>query len=270
MLCGCTTCSASACAPSNYFWPSRASWSPTRPYGAGARNSASALPIARRRRRPRPGDKWHMDEVFIRIRGVQHCISGAPSIRMVSRSTFLVQARRDANAREALLQAASEGVYGSNVRRVIVTDKLRSIVCAAPPASRASSIEHARAAISGPICAENSHRPTRDRREYGRCNGLNRPSMAQDFLSASRIHSCGHFASTSTPHDSHRLPRSPGPRAFNVWQQETCAFSIRRDQHSNRPPGPPSPLEVNVTMPAGEHGLPRLMGAPLRHRLRPP
>ena len=25
-----------------------------------------------RRRRSRPGDKWHMDEVFIRIRGVQH------------------------------------------------------------------------------------------------------------------------------------------------------------------------------------------------------
>jgi putative transposase len=25
-----------------------------------------------RRRRPRPGDKWHLDEVFIRIRGVQH------------------------------------------------------------------------------------------------------------------------------------------------------------------------------------------------------
>ena len=25
-----------------------------------------------RRRRPRPGGKWHMDEVFIRIRGVQH------------------------------------------------------------------------------------------------------------------------------------------------------------------------------------------------------
>ena len=25
-----------------------------------------------RRRRPRPGDKWHMDEVLIRIRGMQH------------------------------------------------------------------------------------------------------------------------------------------------------------------------------------------------------
>jgi putative transposase len=27
---------------------------------------------AMRRRRPQPGDKWHLDEVFIRIRGVQH------------------------------------------------------------------------------------------------------------------------------------------------------------------------------------------------------
>jgi putative transposase len=25
-----------------------------------------------RRHRPRPGDKWHLDEVFIRIQGVQH------------------------------------------------------------------------------------------------------------------------------------------------------------------------------------------------------
>jgi transposase-like protein len=25
-----------------------------------------------KRRRPRPGDKWYMDEVFIRIRGKQH------------------------------------------------------------------------------------------------------------------------------------------------------------------------------------------------------
>ena len=27
---------------------------------------------AMRRRRPQPGDKWHLDEVFIRIRGAQH------------------------------------------------------------------------------------------------------------------------------------------------------------------------------------------------------
>ena len=39
-----------------------------------------------RRRRSRPGDKWYMDEVFIRIEGVQHYL-GAPSIRMALRST---------------------------------------------------------------------------------------------------------------------------------------------------------------------------------------
>ena len=27
-----------------------------------------------RRRRPRPGDKWHLDEVFVRIQGVLHCL----------------------------------------------------------------------------------------------------------------------------------------------------------------------------------------------------
>ena len=39
-----------------------------------------------RRRRPQPGDKWHMDEVFIRIQGVQH-YPGVPSIRTGLRST---------------------------------------------------------------------------------------------------------------------------------------------------------------------------------------
>src|ERR1700690_4642453 len=40
-----------------------------------------------RRRRPRPGDKWHLDEVFIRIQGVS-TIFGARLIRTVSCSTF--------------------------------------------------------------------------------------------------------------------------------------------------------------------------------------
>jgi putative transposase len=40
-----------------------------------------------RRRRPRPGDKWHMDEMFIRIEGVQHYL-GVPWIRTASCSTF--------------------------------------------------------------------------------------------------------------------------------------------------------------------------------------
>ena len=40
-----------------------------------------------RRRRPRPGDKWYMDEVFIRIQGCS-TTSGAQWIRMALYSTF--------------------------------------------------------------------------------------------------------------------------------------------------------------------------------------
>ena len=50
-----------------------------------------------RRRRPRPGDKWHMDEVVIRIRGVQHDLWRAVDQDGVALDS-LVQARRDANA----------------------------------------------------------------------------------------------------------------------------------------------------------------------------
>src|ERR1700744_2334350 len=41
-----------------------------------------------RRRRPRPGDKWHMDEVFIRVQGCS-ITSGAPWISMALCSTSL-------------------------------------------------------------------------------------------------------------------------------------------------------------------------------------
>ncbi len=60
-----------------------------------------------RRRRPRPGDRWHLDEVFIRIQGVQHYLWRAVDQNGVVLD-ILVLARRDANA--ALLQTASEGV----------------------------------------------------------------------------------------------------------------------------------------------------------------
>jgi DDE domain len=67
---GCTTCLASACRMSSCSWLSVALSSPTarrwcKKFGASFADSL-------RRRRPRPGDKRHMDEVFIRIQGVQH------------------------------------------------------------------------------------------------------------------------------------------------------------------------------------------------------
>jgi putative transposase len=47
-----------------------------------------------RRRRPRPGDKWHLDEVFIKINGVQKYLWRAvDQDGMVL--DILVQSRRD-------------------------------------------------------------------------------------------------------------------------------------------------------------------------------
>jgi hypothetical protein len=55
--------------------------------------------------RPRPGDKWHLDGVFILIQG-----SGAPSIRMVLSSTswFSRGAMRTPQSTSSLLQAIAE------------------------------------------------------------------------------------------------------------------------------------------------------------------
>ena len=62
-----------------------------------------------RRRRPRPGDKWHMDEVFIRIRGVQHYLWRAVDQDGVVLD-ILVQARRDANAMKRFFKQLLKGL----------------------------------------------------------------------------------------------------------------------------------------------------------------
>ena len=60
-----------------------------------------------RRRRPRPGDKWHLDEVFIRIQGVQRYLWRAVDQDGVVLD-ILVQARRDGTRRKTVLQAIAE------------------------------------------------------------------------------------------------------------------------------------------------------------------
>ena len=76
-----------------------------------------------RRRRPRPGDKWHLDEVFIRIQGVQHYLWRAVDQEGVVLD-ILVQPRRDAKAAKRFFRRLLKGLQ--YVPRVIVTDKLRS------------------------------------------------------------------------------------------------------------------------------------------------
>ena len=62
-----------------------------------------------RRRRPRPGDKWHLDEVFIRIQGVQHYLWRAVDQDGVVLD-ILVQARRDGNAAKRFFRRLLKGL----------------------------------------------------------------------------------------------------------------------------------------------------------------
>src|SRR5579863_6555723 len=76
-----------------------------------------------RRRRPQPGDKWLLDEVFIRVQGVQHYLWRAVDQDGVALD-ILVQARRDAQAAKRFFKRLLTGLQYEP--RVIVTDKLRS------------------------------------------------------------------------------------------------------------------------------------------------
>src|SRR3954451_7381995 len=77
-----------------------------------------------RSRRPRTGDKWHLDEVFLKINGITHYLWRAVDQNGVV-IDILVQPKRD---RFAAMKFFRRLLRGTEHRypRVIVTDKLRS------------------------------------------------------------------------------------------------------------------------------------------------
>src|ERR1700747_1353747 len=76
-----------------------------------------------RRRRPRCGDKWHMDEVFLTIRSERHYLWRAVD-QDGNVLDILVQSRRNKKAARRFL--AKLMTKQQRVPRVLVTDKLRS------------------------------------------------------------------------------------------------------------------------------------------------
>ena len=162
--------------------------------------ATKALPKAMRRRRPQPGDKWHLDEVFIRIRGVQHYLWRAVDQEGVVLD-ILVQDRRDAKAAKQFFKRLLKGLQ--YVPRVIVTDKMRSYGVA--QRHLLPDVEH-RGSRYLNNRAENSHRPTRRRERQMQRFKL--PSAGSELP----LRSCFHlwpFPPTPTPHGGHNLPRDP-------------------------------------------------------------
>ena len=77
-----------------------------------------------RRDRPRPNDKWHLDEVVISIRGKKHWLWRAIDAEG-DVLDILVQTRRNAKAAKRFLKRL---IAQFGEPRVVITDKLRSYV----------------------------------------------------------------------------------------------------------------------------------------------
>jgi putative transposase len=148
------------------------------------RRFGPAFAVGLRRRRARASDKWHLDEVQLKIKGRRHWLW-----RAVDRDglvlDILVQARRNQEAAERFLRRVLGGE--DRAPRVVVTDKLASY----PPALKRvlPHAEHRRHKGLNNR-AENSHRPVRKRERV--LQRFKSPEHAQQFLEPfSAV--CNHF-----------------------------------------------------------------------------
>src|SRR5918998_1583785 len=129
-----------------------------------------------RRRLPRAGDKWHLDEVAIRIAGVKHWLWRAvDQAGMVL--DVLVQGRRDKRAAKRLLRKLLK--RQGRPPRVMVADKLPSY--GAAKQGLVPGVEHRRHKGLNNR-AEKSHQPTRRRERQ--MKRFKSPRQARRFLSA--------------------------------------------------------------------------------------
>ena len=166
-----------------------------------------------RHKSPRPGDRWHLDEVFIKINGRLHYLW-----RAVDRDgdvlDILVQSRRDKKAAKKFFRKLLKGLR--YVPRVLITDKLRSY--GAARAEVMPSVEHLQQKYQNNR-AENSHQPTRLREKVMR--RFKSSVHAQRFLSAFGI-------ITSHFRVGRHLYRASGYRAvmrsrFMTWEEVIAA-----------------------------------------------
>ncbi len=167
---------------------------------------------ALRRRAPRRGDKWHLDEVYLGINGQRYYLWRAVD-QDGSVLDIPVQPRRDRRAAKRFFRKLLKGLR--YVPRVLVTDKLKSYVAARK--ELIPGVEH-RQHKGLNNSAELSHQPTRQRERPMR--RFKSAGHAQRFLSAH-----GPINNLFRPR-RHRLAaadyRAARAQAFETWQQVTC------------------------------------------------
>jgi putative transposase len=160
-----------------------------------------------RRRLPCARDKWHLDEVAIKIAGVKHRLQRAvDQTGMVL--DLLVPGRRDKRAAKRLLRKLLK--RQCRAFRVMITDKLPS--SGAAKREVMPDVEH-RQHKGLNNRAENSHRPTRRRERQ--MKRFKSPRRTQRLLSAhDQINNLFHLRRDHISASEHRAARA---RAFEIW-----------------------------------------------------
>ncbi len=166
---------------------------------------------ALRRRGPRPGDTWHLDEVFITINGRVHYLWRAVD-QHGGILDILVQSRRNKRAAKKFFRKLLKGL--AYVPRVLITDKLASYGAAKREVlPGVAHRQHQRLNNR----AENSHQPTRERER--RMKRFKSVGHAQRFLAA-----YGPIAAHFRPR-RHRLTavayRETRDQRFATWRDVT-------------------------------------------------
>src|SRR3954465_14492 len=164
-----------------------------------------------RRRLPQADDKWHLDEVVLKIAGKKHWLWRAVDQTGVVLDV-LVQCRRDKQAAKRLLRKLLKRQM--RPPRVMITDKLASY--GAAKREIMPGVEH-RQHKGLNNRAENSHQPTRRRgRQMKRFKSAR---QAQRFLSPhDQINNLFHLHRDHIPASVYRAVRT---QAFQAWAEVT-------------------------------------------------
>jgi putative transposase len=164
-----------------------------------------------RRRLPCAGDKWHLDEVAVKIAGQKHWVWRAVDQDGIVLD-ILVQSRRDKRAAKRFFRKLLK--RQCRAPRVLITDKLASYGAAKKEIT--PDVEH-RKHKGLNNRAENSHQPTRRReRQMKRFKSA---GQAQRFLSAhDQINNLFHLRRDHVPASEYRTTRS---QAFQTWAEVT-------------------------------------------------
>ena len=167
-----------------------------------------------RRREPRRGDTWHLDEMTIKFAGKTQWLW-----RAVDQDGFvldiLLQEQRDTAAAKAFFEKLLDGL--AYVPKKIVTDKLRSYAAALRELPEFAGVEHVlvRAAARQNNLIEQSHRPTREQERQQRC--FCSPAGAQRFLSVhARVSNLFRLPRHRLSAHEHRCQLH---KAFGVWAE---------------------------------------------------